>query len=86
MTQDPKIAVGLRCVSFALRAKSGTMDLREAAELRQFIERLERLAAEKQELSEQQKEVMAEVKSRGYDAKIVRKIIAMQTIWPRKRR
>ena len=40
MTQDPKIAVGLRCVSFALRAKSGTMDLREAVGLRQLVDEL----------------------------------------------
>ena len=37
-----------------------------ADELRQFIERVERLEAEKQDIAEQQKEVMAEAKSRGY--------------------
>ncbi|MDG2405318.1 MAG: DUF2312 domain-containing protein, partial [Paracoccaceae bacterium] len=38
-----------------------------ANELRQFIEQFERLDAEKKDLAEQQKEVMAEAKSRGYD-------------------
>lgn len=37
-----------------------------ANELRQFVERIERLDAEKKDLAEQQKEVMAEAKSRGY--------------------
>ncbi|WP_457647693.1 DUF2312 domain-containing protein [Profundibacter sp.] len=46
-----------------------------AGELRQFIERFERLDAEKQEVADQQKEVMAEAKGRGYDTKVLRMII-----------
>lgn len=49
-----------------------------ADELRQFIERFERLEAEKKDLADQQKEVMAEAKSRGYDTKVMRKVIAMR--------
>ena len=49
-----------------------------ADELRQFIERIERLDAEKKDLAEQQKEVMAEAKGRGYDTKIIRKVIALR--------
>ena len=49
-----------------------------ADELRQFIERVERLDAEKKDLAEQQKEVMAEAKSRGYDTKVMRKLITMR--------
>lgn len=37
-----------------------------AQELRQFIERMERLDMEKKDIAEQQKEVMAEAKGRGY--------------------
>lgn len=37
-----------------------------ADELRQFIERFERLEQEKKDIAEQQKEVMAEAKARGY--------------------
>ena len=40
-----------------------------AAELRQFIERYEHLDAEKSDLADQMKEVMAEAKGRGYDTK-----------------
>ena len=47
-----------------------------ADELRQFIERFERLEAEKKDLADQQKEVMAEAKGRGYDTKVLRKVIA----------
>tara|TARA_R100000935_G_scaffold14494_1_gene29006 strand:+ start:240 stop:500 length:261 start_codon:yes stop_codon:yes gene_type:complete len=49
-----------------------------AEELRQFIERWERLEAEKKDLSEQQKELMAEAKGRGYDTAVMRKIIALR--------
>ena len=49
-----------------------------ADELRSFIERIERLDAEKKDLAEQQKEVMAEAKSRGYDTKVMRKVIALR--------
>ncbi|MCA0869948.1 DUF2312 domain-containing protein [Seohaeicola saemankumensis] len=49
-----------------------------AGELRQFIERFERLDAEKKDIAEQQKEVMAEAKARGYDTKVIRKVIALR--------
>ena len=49
-----------------------------ADELRQFIERIERLDAEKKDLAEQQKEVMAEAKGRGYDTKVMRKLITLR--------
>jgi uncharacterized protein (UPF0335 family) len=49
-----------------------------ADELRQFIERFERLEAEKKDIAEQQKEVMAEAKGRGYDTKVMRKVIALR--------
>ena len=49
-----------------------------ANELRQFIERFERLEAEKKEIADQQKEVMAEAKGRGYDTKVMRKLVALR--------
>lgn len=49
-----------------------------AEELQQFIERFEQLAAERKEIGDQQKEVLAEAKGRGYDTKIIRKIIALR--------
>jgi len=49
-----------------------------AEELRQFIERFERLEMEKKDIADQQKEVMAEAKGRGYDTKVMRKIIALR--------
>mgnify|MGYP003626684908 CR=1 FL=1 len=48
------------------------------AELRQFIERFERLEAEKKDIADAQKEVMAEAKGRGYDVKVLRKVIALR--------
>lgn len=47
-----------------------------ADELRSFVERWERLEAEKKDITRGQKEVMAEAKGRGYDTKVMRKLIA----------
>ena len=49
-----------------------------ADELRQFIEQFEQLEAEKKDIMESQKEVMAEAKARGYDTKVMKKIIALR--------
>lgn len=49
-----------------------------ADELRQFIERAEQLAAEKKDIAEQEKELFAEAKGRGYDTGVMRKIIALR--------
>ena len=47
-------------------------------ELRSFVERFERLEAEKKDIADAQKEVMAEAKGRGYDTKILRRVIALR--------
>ncbi|MFT4149218.1 MAG: DUF2312 domain-containing protein [Paracoccaceae bacterium] len=49
-----------------------------ADELRQFIERAEQLAAEKRDIAEQEKDLFAEAKGRGYDTKVMKKIIAQR--------
>ena len=49
-----------------------------AGELRQFVERYERLEAERRDLADQMKEVMAEARARGYDVKVLRKLIALR--------
>ena len=45
-------------------------------ELLQLIERWEHLNIEKRDIADCQKEVMAEAKGRGYDTKVIRKLIA----------
>lgn len=47
-------------------------------ELRSFIERFERVEGEIQDGRKDQKEIMAEAKGRGYDTKIMRKVIALR--------
>jgi uncharacterized protein (UPF0335 family) len=49
-----------------------------ADELRQFIERFEQLEAEKKDVADQQKELLAEAKGRGYDTKVMRKVVALR--------
>jgi uncharacterized protein (UPF0335 family) len=53
-----------------------------AEELRQFIERYEHLAAEKQDIADQQKEVLAEAKARGFSVPILREIIKLRKMKP----
>lgn len=49
-----------------------------ADELRQFIERAEQLAAEKRDVAEQEKELFAEAKGRGFDTKVMKKVIVLR--------
>ena len=49
-----------------------------ADELRQFIEQIEGLEAEKKDLTEQIREIYAEAKARGYDAKAMRSIVSLR--------
>ena len=49
-----------------------------AAELPQFIERIERLEEEKKGLQDDIKDVFAEMKGRGYEPKIVKKILQLR--------
>lgn len=49
-----------------------------ADELRQFVERYERLESEIADVADQQKALMAEAKGRGYDTKVLRKVIALR--------
>jgi uncharacterized protein (UPF0335 family) len=49
-----------------------------AAKLRSFVERWERLDGERADIVAQQKEVLAEAKSRGYDTKVMRKVITLR--------
>ena len=47
-----------------------------ADQLRQLIERVETLEQEKQEVADQIKGVYSESKGRGYDTKVMRKLVA----------
>lgn len=49
-----------------------------AEQLRQYIERIERLAEEIKALQSDQKDVYAEAKSAGFDTKIMRQIVRLR--------
>jgi uncharacterized protein (UPF0335 family) len=49
-----------------------------ADELRQFIERHEQFDSEEKEIKNQKKELMQEAKGRGYDTKVMKKLIALR--------
>lgn len=49
-----------------------------AAQLRSFVERIEKLEAEKSELGADIREVYAEAKGNGFDTKALRKIVALR--------
>lgn len=56
-----------------------------AGQLRSIIERIERLAEEKAEVSEQIKEVYAEAKGNGFSAPILRELVRIRKIKPEDR-
>jgi uncharacterized protein (UPF0335 family) len=49
-----------------------------AAQLKQIVERIERLEEEKKALSDDIKDVYAEAKANGFDTKILRQVIRMR--------
>lgn len=49
-----------------------------AAELRQFIEKIERLEEDKTEIQNHIKDVLTEAKAQGFDTKIMRQVIRMR--------
>jgi len=49
-----------------------------ADELRSFVERVERLEEEKKTISDDIKDVYGEAKSRGYDTKVLRKVVSLR--------
>jgi uncharacterized protein (UPF0335 family) len=53
-------------------------NLFDAGHLRAFIERVEKLEEEKRAISEDIKDVYTEAKGNGFDAKIIRKIVALR--------
>jgi uncharacterized protein (UPF0335 family) len=55
-----------------------TKDTVAAGELRQLIERIERLEEDKQAIADDIKDVMAEAKGRGYDTKAIRTIVRLR--------
>ncbi|CAH1663984.1 MAG: DUF2312 domain-containing protein [Chelatococcus sp.] len=56
-----------------------------AEELKQFIERIERLEEEKAAIAGDIKEVYGELKGRGFDAKAVRKLVMLRKKPPEER-
>jgi len=54
-------------------------------QLRQLVERIERLEEEKQAIAADIREVYAEAKALGFDTKVMRKVIAMRKKDPQER-
>jgi uncharacterized protein (UPF0335 family) len=57
-----------------------------ASHLRAFLERIEKLEEEKRAIADDIKDVYAEAKGNGFDAKIIRKIVSMRRMDREKRR
>lgn len=73
MTNEPEITGGDNAQTVA------------AAELRQLIERVERLEEERQAIADDIREVFAESKGRGYDTKAMKAIIKLRKMDPNER-
>lgn len=62
-----------------------TNDTVAAGELRQLIERVERLEEEARALNEDKSEVYAEARGRGYDVKVMKRLIQLRRKDPAQR-
>lgn len=60
--------------------RADTMGQATREKLKQFIARIERLEAEKAELAADIREVYAEVKTFGFDNKILRKVVSLRKL------
>lgn len=58
--------------------ESSSVENVAAAELRQFIERVERLEEERQGIADDIKDIFGEAKARGYDTKAMKTIIRLR--------
>lgn len=56
-----------------------------AEQLRQIVDKIERLNEEQRELQETIKETYASAKSEGFDVKVLRKLIALRKLRPNDR-
>jgi len=77
MIEEQEIARAAQAVAEVVAVEDATYSV-TADELRQFIERIEGLNAEKQDIADQTKEVFAEAKARGYDTAVMRTVIAQR--------
>jgi uncharacterized protein (UPF0335 family) len=57
-----------------------------ASQLRSFIERIEHIESEIIDRREDRKEIYAEAKGNGFDAKIIRKVVSIRKVDAAKRR
>jgi uncharacterized protein (UPF0335 family) len=62
------------------------IDTATADQLRLFLERIERLEAEKKGIADDIRDVYAESKAMGYDPKIMRQIVKLRAMQPDDRR
>ena len=60
------------------RAHPDVLNQTAQGHLKSVIERVERLEQEKSEIADQVREVYAEAKGNGFDAKIIRKVVALR--------
>lgn len=54
-------------------------------QLRQYIERIERLEQEKQDISDNIRDAFAEAKGNGFDTKVMRQVIKIRKMKPEER-
>lgn len=57
---------------------SDVLNATAQGQLKSIIDRVERLDAEKAEIAEQIREVLAEAAGNGFDKKIIRKVVALR--------
>jgi uncharacterized protein (UPF0335 family) len=74
---EPGSSIGFRSIK-TMNDAVETMNPQTAQQLKSIIERIERLEEEKKALGDDIKEVYAEAKGNGFDAKILRKVVSIR--------
>lgn len=67
------------------RGHNSDFSASSAAQMKAFIERVENLEEEKRNIASDIKDVYGEAKANGFDAKIMRKIVALRRLEPEDR-
>jgi uncharacterized protein (UPF0335 family) len=62
----------------ATQQAADSFDPVNGGQLRAFVERIERLEEEKKALADDIKDVYAEAKGNGFDAKVIRKVVSIR--------
>ena len=78
LTDQPEQTAPDKFATMTDAQRADSMGQATCEKLKQFVARIERLEAEKAELAADIREVYAEVKTFGFDTKVMRKVVSLR--------